>query len=55
MTSTCGIEFDNVSFNYLDGTPVLRNVSWSVAGGQTLALVGATGAGKSTALRLLFR
>ncbi|KAK9816458.1 hypothetical protein WJX72_000550 [[Myrmecia] bisecta] len=55
VPSSFGIEFDNVSFNYLDGSPVLRNVSWSIPGGQTLALVGATGSGKSTALRLLFR
>lgn len=35
--------------------PVLKDVSFRLEGGQTLALVGATGSGKSTALRLLFR
>jgi predicted ABC-type transport system involved in lysophospholipase L1 biosynthesis ATPase subunit len=34
---------------------VLKSVSMAAAGGQTLALVGATGSGKSTCLRLLFR
>lgn len=40
---------------YNDGTPVLRNVSFTARGGQTIAFVGSTGAGKSTILRLLFR
>ena len=40
---------------YSDGAPVLKNVSFSVPGGSTVALVGATGSGKSTILRLLFR
>lgn len=49
------VEFDNVSFNYQPDAPVLKNVSFKVEGGQTLALVGATGSGKSSLLRLLFR
>jgi len=50
------IQFDEVSFSYDGGqTPVLRNVSFSVAAGQTLALVGTSGGGKSTVGRLLFR
>jgi len=40
---------------YSDGAPVLKSVSFSVPGGSTVALVGATGSGKSTILRLLFR
>lgn len=40
---------------YYPGNPVLKSVSMAAAGGQTLALVGATGSGKSTCLRLLFR
>ena len=49
------VEFDNVSFSYQPDAPVLKNVSFKVDGGQTLALVGATGSGKSSLLRLLFR
>ena len=49
------VEFDNVSFSYQPDAPVLKNVSFKVNGGQTLALVGATGSGKSSLLRLLFR
>lgn len=40
---------------YNDGNDVLKHVSFSVPGGSTVALVGATGSGKSTILRLLFR
>ncbi|KAL4429585.1 hypothetical protein ABPG77_008634 [Micractinium sp. CCAP 211/92] len=49
------VAFDNVTFSYATGAPILRNVSFSLAGGQTLALVGATGSGKSTLVRLLLR
>ncbi|KAL3160766.1 hypothetical protein ABBQ38_009179 [Trebouxia sp. C0009 RCD-2024] len=49
------VEFENVSFSYQPNAPVLKNVSFKVGGGQTLALVGATGSGKSSLLRLLFR
>jgi ABC-type multidrug transport system fused ATPase/permease subunit len=51
----CALEFDDVSFSYSPTAPVLRNVSFKLEGGKTLALVGPTGSGKSTALRLLFR
>ena len=44
-----------VSFQYTAGNPVLRDVSFKVHSGGQLALVGATGAGKSSVLRLLFR
>lgn len=49
------VEFENVSFSYQPNAPVLKDVSFRVGGGQTLALVGATGSGKSSLLRLLFR
>jgi ABC-type multidrug transport system fused ATPase/permease subunit len=49
------VEYDHVSFNYLDGKPVLDDVTFSVTPGQTIALVGPTGAGKTTAVNLLAR
>jgi len=49
------IAFENVTFGYGDGAPVLRNVSFRVAAGERLAVVGWTGAGKSTLIRLLAR
>ncbi|GIL87517.1 hypothetical protein Vretimale_1580 [Volvox reticuliferus] len=47
--------FDDVSFQYEPGHLVLRNVSFRVPGGKTIAFVGATGSGKSTITRLIFR
>ncbi len=47
------IEFKNVWFAYNDENYVLKDVSFSVNAGQTVALVGATGAGKSTIINLL--
>ncbi|ELZ79569.1 ABC transporter-like protein [Haloferax larsenii JCM 13917] len=49
------IEFDRVSFAYADGREVLEDVSFAAAPGETVALVGPTGAGKSTAAKLLLR
>ena len=48
------VEIRNLTFGY-NGRPVLRDVSLSVAPGQTLAIVGATGSGKSTLINLLPR
>lgn len=49
------IEFRNVSFSYLKGQEVLRDFSLTVEPGQTIALVGETGAGKSTIVNLVCR
>ncbi|XP_029937191.1 ATP-binding cassette sub-family B member 6, mitochondrial [Myripristis murdjan] len=49
------VEFDSVSFSYVSGTEVLRDVSFTVEAGKTVALVGPSGSGKSSILRLLFR
>ncbi|MEO6593538.1 MAG: ABC transporter ATP-binding protein [Planctomycetota bacterium] len=49
------LEFDAVSFAYTAGTPVLRDVSFTAAPGETVAIVGPTGAGKTTVLSLLSR
>jgi ATP-binding cassette, subfamily B, multidrug efflux pump len=50
-----GISFRDVHFSYDGSTPVLRGVSFDVARGETVALVGATGAGKSSIINLLSR
>ena len=50
------IEFENVSFNYPGHHhEVLKNISFTVAPGQTLAIIGATGSGKSTLVSLIAR
>jgi ABC-type multidrug transport system fused ATPase/permease subunit len=49
------IEFSNVRFGYLQDEEVLHGISFSVEPGQTVAIVGATGAGKSTIINLLNR
>ncbi|TQQ82530.1 ABC transporter ATP-binding protein [Halonotius roseus] len=49
------VEYDDVSFSYDDENPVLADLDFTVEGGDTLALVGPTGAGKSTVLKLLLR
>ncbi len=49
------IRYDNVSFGYAEGLPALKHVSFHAPPGATIALVGATGAGKSTLVNLLVR
>ena len=52
---TGSIRYENVSFHYEQGSPVLRDVSLDVEPGETVALVGPTGAGKTTFVSLLMR
>jgi subfamily B ATP-binding cassette protein MsbA len=49
------LQFQNVDFAYKAGEPVLNNISFEVAPGDTVAIVGATGAGKTTIINLLGR
>jgi len=49
------VQFDNVSFSYDGQTQVLSNVSFKVIPGETIALVGPTGAGKTTIINLISR
>lgn len=49
------VEFADVHFGYQEGHPLLKGISFSVEAGQTLALVGSSGSGKSSIMRLLCR
>ena len=49
------IRFENVTFGYHPGRPILKNCSFTIPAGQKTALVGPSGCGKSTIFRLLFR
>jgi len=49
------IGFNNVRFSYVEGEEVLKGVSFTANSGETIAIVGATGAGKSTIINLLNR
>jgi ATP-binding cassette, subfamily B, heavy metal transporter len=49
------LDFEHVSFAYDPRRPILRDVSFTLPAGRTVAVVGASGAGKSTIARLLFR
>ncbi|XP_067299608.1 ATP-binding cassette sub-family B member 6 [Pseudorasbora parva] len=49
------VDFQNVRFSYIAGKEILSEVSFTVMPGQTVALVGSSGSGKSTIIRLLFR
>jgi ABC-type multidrug transport system fused ATPase/permease subunit len=49
------ISFDGVSFSYIEGVPVLSDVSFEIRPGQMAALVGATGVGKTTLSQLISR
>ena len=53
VPDTVAVGFDDVSFSYPDGTPVLRGLSARLDPGEVVALVGATGSGKSTLIGLL--
>lgn len=49
------INFDKLGFSYVPGEPVLHKISLDIKAGETIAIVGATGAGKSTIINLLSR
>jgi ATP-binding cassette subfamily B multidrug efflux pump len=49
------IDFDNVTFGYVPGVPAVSGLTFSVLPGQTVAIVGHTGAGKTTVVNLLMR
>ncbi|MEK4372262.1 ABC transporter ATP-binding protein [Paenibacillus sp. FSL R5-0473] len=51
--SAAPIQFQNVTFGYEESSPILRNVNFSVPEGKTIALVGASGGGKSTVFKLV--
>jgi len=50
-----GITFENLSFSYVEGTKVLKKINFKIAPGETVAMVGHTGAGKTTIAALINR
>lgn len=52
---TATVAFDNVHFEYTEGQKVLNGISFEVPAGKKVAIVGGSGSGKSTIVRLLFR
>uniref|UniRef100_A0A2K6FDE3 Iron-sulfur clusters transporter ABCB7, mitochondrial n=1 Tax=Propithecus coquereli TaxID=379532 RepID=A0A2K6FDE3_PROCO len=52
---TATVAFDNVHFEYIEGQKVLSGMSFEVPAGKKVAIVGGSGSGKSTIVRLLFR
>ncbi|XP_064539819.1 iron-sulfur clusters transporter ABCB7, mitochondrial isoform X2 [Drosophila montana] len=53
--SNASIEFQNVSFEYEPGKAIFRDLSFSIPAGKNVAIVGGSGSGKSSMVRLLFR
>ena len=53
--SNGAVEFANVTFGYVEDQPVLKDVSFRVKDGETVALVGPTGSGKTSAMALIHR
>lgn len=49
------IDFNDVSFKYINGKPIFNNLSFSIPAGKKIGIVGGSGSGKSTMVRLLFR
>ncbi|MBN8669310.1 MAG: ABC transporter ATP-binding protein [Chitinophagales bacterium] len=49
------VTFDNVHFSYKEGTPVLKGISFEIPAGKTMAVVGHTGAGKTSIISILNR
>lgn len=50
-----GVEFDRVNFSYASGAQILHDISLRIAPGETIAVVGSTGSGKSTLMKLMLR
>ncbi|KAL0104628.1 hypothetical protein PUN28_017398 [Cardiocondyla obscurior] len=49
------IQFRNVNFQYVEGKPIFKNVSFTIPSGKKVAIVGGSGCGKTTIVRLLYR
>ncbi|CAG9115935.1 unnamed protein product [Plutella xylostella] len=52
---TATIDFNDVSFKYINGKPIFNNLTFSIPAGKKIGIVGGSGSGKSTMVRLLFR
>ncbi|XP_044727315.1 iron-sulfur clusters transporter ABCB7, mitochondrial [Chrysoperla carnea] len=54
-SKTASIEFRNVNFGYMPTQPIFKDLSFTIPAGKKIAIVGGSGSGKSTIIRLLFR
>jgi ATP-binding cassette subfamily B protein len=55
LTAIASLEAQDIGFSYIPGEPVLKNISFSMHAGDTLAVVGPTGSGKTTLMNLITR
>merc|ERR1712038_508734 len=55
ISKDADIKFENVCFEYIPGKPILDNLSFTVPHGKRIAIIGGSGSGKSTIIRLLYR
>lgn len=52
---SCSVRFDHVSFSYIPGAPVLKDINFTLKKGETLGIIGGTGSGKTTLVNLILR
>ena len=55
MANQTSISFENVEFGYTDEISILNGISFNVEAGKRIGIVGGSGSGKSTIIRLIFR